>query len=183
MGAFDRLSEPMALGAAIRKALGLLLALAAVIWLVGLASGGRSLLQPLQHLVGSGAAVQTSSPVGKPTFELVASVAELDQRLAQSTRPVMLDFYADWCVSCKEMELFTFSDPTVAQKMSQMLLLKADVTVNNANDRALLKRFNLFGPPGIIFFEAGGREISDVRVVGFQNADRFSRVLDDVLTR
>lgn len=183
LGAFDRLSEPMALGAAIRKALGLLLALAAVIWLVGLASGGRSLLQPLQHLVGSGAAVQTSSPVGKPTFELVASVAELDQRLAQSTRPVMLDFYADWCVSCKEMELFTFSDPTVAQKMSQMLLLKADVTVNNANDRALLKRFNLFGPPGIIFFEAGGREISDVRVVGFQNADRFSRVLDDVLTR
>lgn len=183
LGAFDRLPERVALGAAIRKALGLLLALAAVIWLVGLASGGRSLLQPLQHLAGASTATQVAAPVGKPVFELVASVAELDQRLAQSSKPVMLDFYADWCVSCKEMELFTFSDPAVAQRMGQMLLLKADVTANNADDRALLKRFNLFGPPGIIFFEPGGREISDVRVVGFQNAERFASVLDDVLAR
>lgn len=181
LGAFDRLPEGVALGAAIRKAVGLLLALAAVIWLVGLASGGRSLLQPLQHLAGSGANTQVATPAGKPVFELVASVAELEQRLAQSTQPVMLDFYADWCVSCKEMELFTFSDQAVAQRMGQMLLLKADVTANNADDRALLKRFNLFGPPGIIFFEAGGRELRDIRVVGFQNAERFAGVLDDVL--
>ena len=183
LGAFERLPDGIALGAAIRKALGLLLALAAVIWLVGLASGGRSLLQPLQHLIVTGNTVQSANSVGKPTFELVASVAELDQRLATSTKPVMLDFYADWCVSCKEMELFTFSDPSVAQKMSQMLLLKADVTANNANDRALLKRFSLFGPPGIIFFEAGGREIQSIRVVGFQDAKQFGAVLDDVLVR
>ncbi len=183
LGAFERLPDGVALGAAIRKALGLLLALAAVIWLVGLASGGRSLLQPLQHLVATGTAVQAESPTAKPTFELVASVAELDRRLAASTRPVMLDFYADWCVSCKEMELFTFSDPTVAQKMGRMLLLKADVTANNADDRALLKRFNLFGPPGIIFFAPGGREIQSSRVVGFQNAEQFGAILDDVLVR
>ncbi|UOD50477.1 protein-disulfide reductase DsbD [Orrella daihaiensis] len=183
LGAFESLPKGLSLGSAIRKTLGLLLALVAVIWLVGLASGGRSLLQPLQHLAGSGSPTQVASPTGKPVFELVASVAELDQRLAQSTRPVMLDFYADWCVSCKEMELFTFSDSAVAQRMGQMLLLKADVTANNANDRALLKRFNLFGPPGIIFFEPGGREVSDIRVVGFQNAERFAGVLDQVLAR
>lgn len=183
IGAFERLPGGLALGPAIRKAIGLMLALLAVIWLVGLASGGRSLFQPLQHLAGTGTGVPVSSAVSKPAFKLVASVAELEQQLASSTRPVMLDFYADWCVSCKEMELFTFSDPAVAQKMNQMLLLKADVTANNANDRALLKRFSLFGPPGIIFFEAGGREIKDIRVVGFQDAKRFGTVLDQVLAR
>lgn len=183
LGAFERLPPGLALGASIRKSLGLLLALAAVIWLVGLASGGRSLLQPLQHLAGNKSPAQGGEVVGKPVFERVASVAELEQRLAQSTRPVMLDFYADWCVSCKEMELFTFSDAQVAQKMNRMLLLKADVTANNAEDRALLKRFNLFGPPGIIFFEAGGQEIKDIRVVGFQDAQRFGAVLAQVLSR
>ncbi|HEY7805351.1 MAG TPA: protein-disulfide reductase DsbD [Orrella sp.] len=184
LGAFDRLPEGLRLGAAFRKALGLLLALAAVIWLVGLASGGRSLLQPLSHWASaSGEQVASSGSVTKPGFEIVSSVAELDQRLAASDRPVMLDFYADWCVSCKEMELFTFSDPVVMQQMSQMLLLKADVTANNANDRALLKRFNLFGPPGIMFFEAGGTQMRDIRVVGFQDAEQFSAVLDQVLAR
>jgi thiol:disulfide interchange protein DsbD len=183
IGAFERLPDGLALGPAIRKAIGLMLALLAVIWLVGLASGGRSLFQPLQHLAGTDTGAPVSSAVSKPAFKLVASVAELEQQLASSTRPVMLDFYADWCVSCKEMELFTFSDPAVAQKMNQMLLLKADVTANNANDRALLKRFSLFGPPGIIFFEAGGREIKDIRVVGFQDAKRFGAVLDQVLAR
>ncbi len=183
IGAFERLPNGPALGPAIRKTIGLMLALLAVIWLIGLASGGRSLFQPLQHLAGTGTRAPVSSAVSKPAFKLVDSVAELEQQLSSSTRPVMLDFYADWCVSCKEMELFTFSDPTVAQKMNQMLLLKADVTANNANDRALLKRFSLFGPPGIIFFEAGGREIKDIRVVGFQDAKRFGAVLDQVLAR
>jgi len=183
LGAFDRSSDPLALWAAVRKAIGLLLVLAAVFWLVGLASGGRSLLQPLQHLVGSGAQQQASNSVGKPEFELVASVADLEQRLAQSTQPVMLDFYADWCVACIEMEMFTFSDAQVAQRMNNLLLLKADVTENSPDDRALLKRFNLFGPPGIIFFEPGGREIKDIRVVGFLDAQKFSVVLDQVLGR
>ncbi|MFY9346254.1 MAG: protein-disulfide reductase DsbD, partial [Orrella sp.] len=83
--------------------------------------------------------------------------------------------------SCKEMERFTFSDPIVADKMRQMLLLKADVTVNNSDDRALLKRFRLFGPPGIIFFEPGGHELKQIRVVGFQNATKFAEILDQVI--
>jgi thiol:disulfide interchange protein DsbD len=117
-----------------------------------------------------------------PPFKRVRSIAELDAALAQSTRPVMLDFYADWCVSCKEMESFTFTKPNVAQRMDQFLLLQADVTANNPEDRALLKRFKLFGPPGIIFFEPGGRERKDVRVVGFQEANRFAANLDRVLS-
>jgi thiol:disulfide interchange protein DsbD len=183
LGAFERGDGGVSLGGALRKAVGLLLMLAAIIWLVGLASGGRSLLQPLKHWsVGSTTSAGTGV-VTKPSFQLVNSVAELERYLVQSTQPVMLDFYADWCVSCKEMELFTFSDAQVAQKMGQMTLLKADVTANSPDHRALLRRFKLFGPPGIIFFEAGGRELTDIRVVGFQDADRFSSVLDQVLAR
>jgi thiol:disulfide interchange protein DsbD len=183
LGAFERRDGGVSLGSALRKAVGLLLTLAAIIWLVGLASGGRSLLQPLKHWSVGSATSAGTGVVTKPSFELVNSVAELERYLVQSTQPVMLDFYADWCVSCKEMELFTFSDAKVMQKMGQMTLLKADVTANSPDHRALLRRFKLFGPPGIIFFEAGGRELTDIRVVGFQDADRFSSVLDQVLTR
>ena len=92
----------------------------------------------------------------------------------------MVDFYADWCVSCKEMERFTFTDPRVRDRMARMLLLKADVTASTAEDLALLKRFGLFGPPGTIFFDAEGRELPH-RVVGFQPADQFVTALDAVL--
>ena len=93
----------------------------------------------------------------------------------------MLDFYADWCVSCKEMEALTFVDPTVSQKLEQMLLLQADVTANDVQDRELLKRFSLFGPPGIMFFSKGGQQRQDIRVIGFQDAARFSNTLDRLL--
>ena len=93
----------------------------------------------------------------------------------------MVDFYADWCVSCKEMERFTFADPQVALRMKQFVLLQADVTANTDADVALLKRFGLFGPPGIIFFDAGGRERVDQRVIGFQSADQFLPALERVL--
>ncbi|HEX9182333.1 MAG TPA: protein-disulfide reductase DsbD [Burkholderiales bacterium] len=115
---------------------------------------------------------------GQTRFERVASVAELEARLAAPGRLVMLDFYADWCVSCKEMEAFTFSDARVKAKFERMLLLQADVTANTAEDKALLKRFSLFGPPGIVFFDAQGREIRGLRVIGYQNAERFLRTLE-----
>jgi thiol:disulfide interchange protein DsbD len=95
----------------------------------------------------------------------------------------MLDFYADWCVSCKEMERFTFNDPAISARLNKMLLLKADVTANSTEDQDLLKRFELFGPPGIIFFDAQGKEATDLRVVGFQDAAVFGRVLDNALAR
>jgi len=91
---------------------------------------------------------------------------------------VMLDFYADWCVSCKEMEAFTFTDLRVKARLDRMLLLQADVTANNDAHKALLKRYALFGPPGIIFFDAQGREIRGLRVIGYQNAERFLKTLE-----
>lgn len=185
LGAFEPLPRPSGVGKVFAKALGLLLALAAILLGVGLASGGRDLLQPLSHWENRGAAgvaAAGGAPNVKEAFVKVRSTAELDAVLARSDRPVMLDFYADWCVSCKEMEAFTFTDPEVAERMSRMILVQADVTANNADDRALLKRFRLFGPPGIVFFAPGGKLIDDARVVGFQNATRFAAVLEQVET-
>lgn len=155
-----------------RRAVAAVLAVCGLMQLVGAASGGTNPLQPLAHLRG-GVSAATHGPV----FTTVRSVAELDSALRTAGRPVMLDFYADWCVSCKEMERFTFVDPLVQKKMAGALLLKADVTANNDNDRALLKRFNLFGPPGTIFFDAQGRELPAARIAGFQDAARFLQTL------
>jgi thiol:disulfide interchange protein DsbD len=160
----------------LKQALGLAALVVGVMQIIGAASGGTDPLQPLSHL-GRSAALGGARAAAGPQFQSVRSVAELDRLLQAPGRPVMLDFYADWCVSCKEMERFTFSDPAVAEKMSRALLLKADVTANNNDDRALLKRFHLFGPPGTIFFDAQGRELDGVRVIGFQNAERFSGTL------
>ena len=115
---------------------------------------------------------------GNADFVRVSSIAELEQKLISPGKPVMLDFYADWCVSCKEMEALTFNDARVKPKLDAMLLLQADVTANTEEHKALLKRFHLFGPPGIIFFDAQGREIKGLRVIGYQNAERFLKTLD-----
>ena len=92
----------------------------------------------------------------------------------------MLDFYADWCISCKEMERFTFADTAVVAKLKPVLLLQADVTANSEADKAMLKRYNLFGPPGILFFDAGGKEMGDFRVTGYQDSKQFLKTLQGV---
>ncbi len=133
--------------------------------LVGVSSGGRDPLAPLAHL---------GAQVPHLKFTRVKTVAQLDAALAQTGgKSVMLDFYADWCVACKEMEKLTFVDPAVQAKLANSVLLQVDVTANDVDDKAMLKRFGLFGPPGIIFFDAQGREIAGSRVIGFQNAEKF----------
>ncbi|MEJ2174289.1 MAG: protein-disulfide reductase DsbD [bacterium] len=154
------------------KSAGMLALVAGIAMLLGALSGARDPLKPLAGVMGGGEAV--ASPVN---WVRVNSLPELEDRLRNPGRPVMLDFYADWCVSCKEMERFTFSDPSVRAVMDKMLLLQADVTDNNAQHKLLLKRFSLFGPPGIIFFDAQGREIKGLRVVGYQDSDRFLKTL------
>ncbi len=149
------------------KAAGVLAVLAGAAMLVGALSGARDPLRPLAA-IGGGERDAQSLP-----WVRVASLAELDARLREPGRPVMLDFYADWCVSCKEMERFTFSDPRVRAQLDRMLLVRADVTQNSTQDRLLLRRYSLFGPPGIVFFDARGREISGLRVIGYQSAERF----------
>ena len=126
------------------------------------------------------------SSTAAPSVQFVR-IDDLDQlaqqlRIAAQDKPVMLDFYADWCVSCKEMERYTFTDAAVRVRLDRLLLLQVDVTANTPAHRELLKRFRLFGPPGIIFFAPGGRELSGLRVIGYQPAEKFVRVLDAVFT-
>ena len=152
------------------KALGLVFVAFGLAQLLSVATGGRDALAPLAHLKGSSAR--------KTEFVRVKSVAELDAALTQSNgKIVLLDFYADWCVSCLEMEKLTFSDSRIQAQFGGMVLLQIDVTANNVDDKAMLKRFNLFGPPGIIFFNKQGREIQGARVIGYQNAEKFLRSL------
>ena len=157
-----------------RQAIAALLGLVGVLQVVGAASGATDPLQPLARF---SARSDIDVAPGMPRFQTIKSVADLDAAVRSAGRPVMLDFYADWCVSCKEMERFTFTDAAVQKKLAGALLLKADVTANNADDRALLKRFNLFGPPGTIFFDAKGQEIRSARLIGYQNSRGFVETL------
>jgi thiol:disulfide interchange protein DsbD len=160
-------------GGLVLRGLGVLLVLAGTVQLAGLASGGRDPLTPLAHLRNSG---------GEPHFQAVRSSAELDQVLKSAgDKVVMLDFYADWCVSCKEMEKLTFTNASVRGELDKMLLLRIDVTANNADDRAMLKRFGLFGPPGILFFGKDGQELRQARVIGYQSASEFQSSLSKVM--
>jgi thiol:disulfide interchange protein DsbD len=143
------------------------LALIAVGQWAGAAGGGADPLKPWAAFQSSKAAL---------TFAPVHSLQELSQALARSAasgRPTLLDFYADWCVSCKEMERYTYTDPQVQQKLAGVNLLKADVTANTDEERALLRQFGLFGPPGTLLFDAQGREIRSARIVGYEDAQTF----------
>ncbi|WP_175684130.1 protein-disulfide reductase DsbD [Burkholderia cenocepacia] len=180
------LFTPNAGAASIWRRLGRGVGAALAIWaatlLVGLAAGSTDPVKPLAVLaartVASGGAATAGAAAAQdgPAFASVRSSGELDALLKTSGQPVMLDFYADWCVSCKEMEHLTFTDARVQARLAKLHLVRADVTANNPDDQALLKRFNLFGPPGIIFFDRNGNEIG--RVVGYQAADTFLRSLD-----
>jgi len=159
------------------KGIGILALITGIALIVGALSGGRDVLQPLAGLRG-GAAV--TAPAAH--FQRVDSVEDLERAVrAAAGKPVMLDFYADWCVSCKEMERDTFSAAIVQSRLSGMVTLQADVTQNLDAHKALLKRFDLFGPPGIVFFDRRGEEVKGLRVVGFQPAERFAATLDTVL--
>jgi thiol:disulfide interchange protein DsbD len=164
--AFDHLPAGASGWSRVFKGLGVLLALAGALLVVGLAAGNRSLLQPLQGLAGADAAARAEAPA----FRRVATLDALQGELAASGAPVLLDFDAAWCVACREMENFTFPDRRVAARIAGLTLLRADVSADTADDRALLKHFGLFGPPGIIFFK-DGREIG--RVVGAEDAATF----------
>ncbi|OYT99262.1 MAG: protein-disulfide reductase DsbD [Burkholderiales bacterium PBB1] len=168
---FERLADTASGHQRLGKGVALLLAVLGSTQVVGALSGGDNPLQPLGHFARGPGVAKAETPAS--SFRRIRNVAELDAALKTADRPVMLDFYADWCVSCKEMEHLTFSDPAVQPRMAHALLLQADVTDNSAEDKALLKRFGLFGPPGVLFFDKQGREQADARVIGFVPAQGF----------
>ncbi len=155
------------------KSLGVVLLIYGALMLVGAAAGGKDTLQPLRGVAVSGGAGEQ----GHLAFRRIKTVADLEREVAAATgrgQPVLLDFYADWCVTCKEMERYTFSAPEVLDALADFVLLQADVTANDAEDQALLQgHFDLHGPPAIIFYGADGRERRNYRVVGFIPADKF----------
>jgi thioredoxin:protein disulfide reductase len=164
------------------KGAGVIALLGGIALVIGALSGGRDVLQPLAGFKGGAAAgmVANANTPGLK-FDRVANVSALETRIKQAAgKTVMLDFYADWCVSCKEMEHETFVDKKVQALLKDAVLLQADVTANNDEDKALLKRFGLFGPPGIIFFDGSGNELKGRQVVGFQAPEKFIASIDRV---
>ncbi|HEX6929795.1 MAG TPA: protein-disulfide reductase DsbD [Gammaproteobacteria bacterium] len=154
------------------KALGLALFTWGIALLIGLASGRADLFTPLKNFTGTSATQEQHLP-----FKRIKTIEDLEREVAAAAamkKPVMLDFYADWCISCKEMERYTFTDPAVRKALSDAVLLQADVTANDAADQALLARFGLYGPPGIIFFDRNGEELTNMDVVGFMPAEEFA---------
>lgn len=181
MGAIDSLTNGCSGWKKLWKGLGVLLLIYGIILLIGLASGNRNIFQPLKGLGNfSGTTVQ----VEHLNFKQIKGVDGLNKEIAlakSAGKPVMLDFYADWCVSCKEMEAFTFSDPDVQKALSGVVLLQADVTPNDELDTELYKHFGIIGPPSIMFFDTNGEERRNYRVVGYVPADKFSRHVERAL--
>lgn len=157
------------------KGIAIMLLVTGLIMLIGALSNAKSPLQPLGGVLAiSGDTVQHSAL----SFKRIKSLDELENQLqAAKGKPVMLDFYADWCVSCKELELFTFSDPRVQAALKDTVLLQADVTQNTINDKAMLQKFSLFGPPGIVFYNTRSQLETSLKVIGYQNADAFLQTL------
>jgi thiol:disulfide interchange protein DsbD len=181
LSAIDTLPENSSGWRKLWKGVGLMMLSYGLILLIGFSIGNSNPLKPLQ---GFGI---NSSQAGEQgiTFEKVATVSELENRIAEATannQLVMLDFYADWCISCKEMEAYTFKDAKVKQSLAGFVLLQADVTKNSDDDKALLAKFKLIGPPGVLFFGADQQEKSSFRVIGFQDAETFVKTLERVKT-
>ena len=165
------------------KGVGVVSLVYGVLLLIGAASGSHDPLRPLQGVLaasGAGGGTVAMADEAHLPFTRVKTVEDLNRELAaarESGQPVMLDFYADWCVSCKEMEKYTFSDAAVRQALSDYRLLQADVTDNNAADKALLKHYNLIGPPSILFYDRSGQQRKEMALVGFKPADAFLKHL------
>jgi len=173
MGALDRMETGRG-WTRLWKGLGLGMLVYGIVLIIGAASGGQDIFKPLQGLVRA-VAVQDQVPA-ELSFKTIKSVEDLNNELSEAStagKAVMFYFYADWCIVCKEMERYTFPDPGVHTALKNVVLLKADVTSNDDNDVALIRKFELYGPPAIIFFNKNAEERKPYRLVGFVAADKF----------
>lgn len=182
MGAVDAIKEGASGWYRLWKGLGLILLIYGGLMLVGLAGGSTDPLQPLRGLAVSGGSTAVQPHL---QFKKIKTLADLEREVKTASaagKTVMLDFYADWCVSCKEFEKYTFSDPQVIAALESTVTLQADVTANDEADQLLLKKFRLIGPPGIIFYNHAGEELADYRVVGYSPAPAFADHIRRALT-
>jgi thiol:disulfide interchange protein DsbD len=146
-----------------------------VVLFVGAISGATNPLKPLEKFT-QGVAVQISSM--KLDFKKIKNIEELNQAIKESDKPIMLDFWASWCVSCKELEEITFKDEEVIKKLQGFILLKADVSENNDDDIALQKMFGVVGPPALIFWDKDKNEVKASRIVGYKNPKEFLEIVN-----
>ena len=172
-------------GSVLAQGLAAIILLYGALLITGGATGGSSLLHPLDHFAHSAPAParNTATPRQVLDFKMVESLEQLQRQIGlaeQRGQAVVLDFYADWCVTCKELEAFTFRDKKVKAALTDLALLKVDVTENNDADKELLRHFGLFGPPAILFFNADGFEFESARIVGYMSADRFVRHVEQI---
>ena len=177
LGAFAPVDGSAALSRKLGKGFGIVAVLYGAALLIGALAGNEDALRPLRFATAPAAAVATSGSEAHNLFTRIKTVADLDAAVAAAkleNRPVMLDFYADWCVSCKEMEKYTFPDPAVQAALENAITLQADVTLVDADDQALMKHFGIIGPPTIMFFTPDGREQASRRIVGFKPAAEFA---------
>ena len=161
------------------KGIGLMMLAYGLILLIGFSMGNENPLKPLKGIAGNKSQALEESPV----FEHVPNLASLEARIRQANQNhqvVMVDFYADWCISCKEMEAYTFTDPRVKKVLSTYKLLQLDVTKDSDEDKVLLARFNLIGPPAILFFSGSEQEDAAHRVIGYQDAETFLKTLQGI---
>ena len=157
------------------KLITLVILIYGVLTFVGAVSGATNVLNPLEKFTSSKVVSASESGI---TFKRIKNLTELESEIKKSDKPVMLDFYADWCVACKEFENITFKDDRVIEKLKGFTLLQADVTANNEDDKELQKRFNIIGPPGIIFWDKDNNEINASKIVGYKNPKEFLEILN-----
>jgi thiol:disulfide interchange protein DsbD len=177
MGGLTTLSAESTVPQKLGKGFGGLAIIYGILLVVGAASGGSNPLQPLATAGFGGAAGESVASHDELPFRRIKTVDDLDREIAAASsqgKTAMLDFYADWCVSCKEMEAWTFTDAGVQAALSNTVWLQADVTANDAEDKALLDRFGVFGPPTIIFFGTDGQQRRGYEVVGYMKAEDFA---------
>jgi thiol:disulfide interchange protein DsbD len=182
LGALDALQLEATGWSRLWKGVGIISLVYGILLLIGAASGARDPLQPLQGVLASQAGTLQQGQQAHLAFKPIKSIGDLERELAgarQAGKAVMVDFYADWCVSCKEMERYTFADAGVQKALADTVLLQADVTANDDTDKALLKHFNLIGPPSILFYDSQGNERPELSLVGFKPAEEFVRHLEN----
>ncbi len=179
LGAFDRMERGVSGWTRLSKGAGLIVFIYGVMLIIGAAAGGSDPQRPLQGVLGAGGAAPAAEAL---EFTPVKGVEGVRQAMARAEgQPIMLDFYADWCVDCKIMERRVFTDAGVQSALAGVVLLRADVTANDEADRELLRQLGLFGPPAILFFDANGAELRPFRLVGYVDSEAFTRHIRQAL--